>query len=750
MTRFSHPRKIADKSIDDNLQEAIKMTLAIESKAVCKNTQSFNKNRYVATGNIHDYNTLKNKVRKIKENAIENLPRLLNILENSVIKNGGHFYIAKSGEEAGNYIKDICKKHRAKLVVKAKSITSEEIKLNNALEKAGIEVAETDLAEFILQVSGEQPSHIVAPAIHKSRERISELFKEKFKTDLPLESGEDLTKFARDILRQKFLSADIGITGANLIAADNGTLLLVESEGNIRMVTQAPSVHIAIAGIEKIVPSVENIWPFIELLAPSATGQNLTSYTHIITPPIGIPSFSFDGRSKKKREFYLVLVDNGRMAMRDDPIFRETLYCIRCSACMNVCSNFQAVGGHAFGGETYSGGIGGSWEAGIGKIEKAKFSELCTGCARCTTACPVKINIPWLNENLQNRLNNLKINHSIFFVYKGFFHSVLQKKKTILQKQFFANYYFFVRLGSKAPLIFNKIAKVKLLRILLEKTIQVDKRRIFPKLKGYTIQKHNNDLNMEISSPKIKTKVLLYADSFTNFFRPDAGIATLKIFKMIGTDISVSKTKNEGRDSLSQGFLEKTKNRADKTGKYILGFIKNGYDIIVTEPSVLTLFNKDYKHFICEKDFKKIKAKCYEPFDYLAKIIPEYNLDLTEYFDLKLIRAHPPVFYHSHCQQRSIEAEISTVKILKKIGFKVICSTSECCGMAGSFGYKKHFYDISKRVGEDLTTQIKNYKKRFVDGVILTSGVSCHEQITALMHISTLHPMAFLVNFLNI
>ena len=355
------------------------MTLDVQSAAIRHNTQTFNRNRYTAVARIADYDAMKDRARAIKEKAIANLPALLQQLEASVVANGGHFFLAKTAADANRYILDVLQRHQVKLVVKGKSITSEEIRLNHTLEAAGITVAESDLAEFILQVADEQPSHNVAPALHYSRERITALFKRKFDTDLPLDTGEELTRFAREILRQKFIAADAGITGANLIAADSGSLMLVESEGNIRMTTTLPPVHIAIAGIEKVVPSRSDFQSFIELLPASATGQQLTSYVSILRPPLPALPFVAPGKTEQPREFHLVLIDNGRSAMRDDPVLHEALYCIRCSACLNVCANFETVGGHAFGGETYSGGIGGSWEAGTGKLMNARFSELVHG-----------------------------------------------------------------------------------------------------------------------------------------------------------------------------------------------------------------------------------------------------------------------------------------------------------------------------------------------------------------------------------
>lgn len=744
------PREIADKSIEGNLQKAIEMALDVESKAVRQNTQSFNNNRYVATAKINDYAILKNKVRRIKEDSIANLPNLLLQLEKSIKANGGHFFLANTAEEASKYVTNICTKHEAKLVVKAKSITSEEIKLNDYLEAVGIEVAETDLAEFILQVSDEQPSHIVAPAIHRSRERISELFKEKFNTELPLETGEDLTKFARDILREKFLTADVGISGANVISADTGTLLLVESEGNIRMVTQAPSVHIAIAGVEKIIANREDLWYFLELLAPSATGQDLTSYTQVLKPPIKVPPFSFDGKEKKDREFHLVLIDNGRMEMREDSVLKEALYCIRCSACMNVCANFQAVGGHAFGGETYPGGIGGSWEAGTGNLEKSKFSDLCTGCSRCVTECPVKIDIPWLNENLRNRFNKKNNPEALSYIFKGLLPTEEEDKSATLQKQFFSNYNFIAKWGSRFPNVINGISNTGFAKSISEKFLQVDRRRNLPKFNSDTFVKQFSRLNSEIiSSDKAEKKVLLFADVFTNFSRPSAGMATANVFNKIGIKTIISNVGNEGRDSLSQGFLATTKKRASETSEYLVKYINDDYDIIVVEPSILALFRKDYNHFIDEEKFNSLKENSFEPIEYLYHLVKSERIDLGTYFDVDAIQKHPKIFFHSHCQQRSIDVVKPTLDLLREIGFKVDTSSVECCGMAGSFGYKKQYYELSVRVGEDLVDQIEKSKSTNENMVVLASGVSCHEQINDLAKTNTIHPIELLAQYLK-
>ncbi len=526
-----NPRQVANKSDKKALLDAIRMTLSVQSPAVRRNTQTFNRNRYAATALLPDYNELKDRARQIKENAIANLPQLLQQLEASVRANGGHFYMAKTAADADQYIRDVLLRHQAKLVVKGKSITSEETKLNHALEAAGITVAETDLAEFILQVADEQPSHIIAPALHYSRERITALFKRKFNTPLPLDTGEELTVFAREKLRQQFIAADAGISGANLIAADSGSLMLVESEGNIRMTMTLPPLHIALAGIEKVVPSRTDFGTFIELLPRSGTGQPLTSYVSILHPPLKAPPFVAPGKATKPREFHLVLIDNGRSRMREDPVLHEALYCIRCSACMNCCANFETVGGHAFGGETYSGGIGGSWEAGTGTLLNARFSELCTGCSRCVTQCPVRIDIPWLNENLRQRMNFEQPAAAAKSAFGAMTGSAAEDRVAPLQKQFFANYHVMASGATRFPSLSNAVTGLPFVRGLMENVVGLDRRRKLPSFPARTWQQLHRDEHADVQAGAAKSSpdVLMFADVFTNYGSPERGMAAMRV-----------------------------------------------------------------------------------------------------------------------------------------------------------------------------------------------------------------------------
>jgi iron-sulfur cluster protein len=725
-----HPREVANKSSKESLKKAIKLALDVESDAIRLNTQTFNNNKYKSVQKLYDYEQLKDRARQIKEDAIENLPVLINKVIEVVEARGGKVFCANSKSEAVEYIKNICLLHKAKLIVKSKSITSEEIELNTALENAGIEVAETDLAEFILQVSKEQPSHIVAPAIHRSRATISELFKRYFKTDRLLETGEELTEFARDILRQKFLSADIGISGANLIAADEGSILLVESEGNIRLTTQLPAVHIAIAGIEKIIPSKKYFGTFIELLAASGTGQPLTSYTNILEPPIDLPILNLNGREDKQREFHLVLIDNGRMKMRDDKELKETLYCIRCSACMNSCANFQAVGGHAFGGECYTGGIGGAWTIGTsGSLEKGRFAELCTGCSRCIPNCPVRIDIPRLNTIIKSRL-------------------IKEAKTSLLPKYFFGNFSLLGKIASVAPGISNWVSSLPFSRTLMENIVGFDRRRPLPEFAKRTLVRLYNEYRkksfLKTKVRSINTDVILFADVFTNYNNPHVGMAIVRVFEKLGIPIMLSKVYDDGRASQSQGLVELTAKRAVKLASYLEKFVNEGKDIIVAEPSVLASFRNDYKKIINNEQLSaKLAEHTFDPIEYLNALIKNGKLEQILRPD-RFAHSGKQIFYHGHCQMKTIGAGNAAPEFFRRLGFRVNVSTVECCGMAGSFGYKKEYYDLSKNVGRDLIRQIINLDSFDEKTIILASGTSCREQIGDELKNTIYHPVEFL------
>ncbi|MCU1258943.1 MAG: iron-sulfur cluster binding protein [Bryobacterales bacterium] len=341
----------------------------------------------VAEERLPEYQELRSHANALKKHTIEHLDHYLEQLEANVQAHGGQVIWCRDAAEVSDFVLDLAKRRQARLIVKSKSMTTEEIDLNERLEHHGLEAVETDLGEYIIQLRGERPYHIVAPALHLTRYDVADIFQEKL--GIPNETViEKQTMIARSVLREKFLAADIGITGANFLIADSGAVVLVENEGNARLTTTAPKIHIAVAGIEKIIPRAQDLGVFLKLLGRSATGQPLTVYTSFLS------GARREGEIDGPDEFYLVLLDNGRTKLLADPDKRESLYCIRCGACLNICPVYRKIGGHSFPW-IYSGPIGAIITPqflGIQHTPALPFaSSLCGACAE---VCPVKIDIP--------------------------------------------------------------------------------------------------------------------------------------------------------------------------------------------------------------------------------------------------------------------------------------------------------------------------------------------------------------------
>jgi len=338
------------------------------------------------------------RARSIKDDALSRLDEHLETLEASVVRNGGQVHWAEDGEQACQAVLDIIRSHGATRVVKSKSMTTEEIHLNTALEDASIEVVETDLGEYIIQQAGHRPSHIVGPALHLTADDVAEILGKasgKKLSNVPTE----LTAHARGVLRSRFAAAEVGITGANFAVAETGSIVLVSNEGNIRLTTTLPRIHIAVVGMEKVIPRLADVPCFLKVLARAATGQKLSVYTSLITG--ARHQEELDG----PEEFHLVILDNGRSEILGSSL-RESLFCIRCGACLNACPVYRSVGGHAYG-STYTGPIGAVltplYDGLAGNQHLPHASSLCGACQQ---ACPVKIAIPEMLVKLRERLHN--------------------------------------------------------------------------------------------------------------------------------------------------------------------------------------------------------------------------------------------------------------------------------------------------------------------------------------------------------
>jgi L-lactate dehydrogenase complex protein LldF len=346
---------------------------------------------------LPDYQDLREQAHRVKRHTLENLDYYLEQLEANATAHGGHVVWCNNGEEVADFILGLAKQRGASLIVKSKSMTTEEIDLNERLEHHHLDAIETDLGEYILQLAHERPYHIVAPALHKTRHEVAGLFADRLgvQHDVVIENQ---TLTARRVLREKFLAAGIGITGANFLVADSGAVVIVENEGNARLTSSAPPIHIAIAGIEKLIPRAQDLAVFLKLLGRSATGQPLTVYTSFLSGP------RRPGEVDGPGEFHLVLLDNGRTKLLADAAKRESLFCIRCGACLNHCPVYRKIGGHNYPG-TYSGPIGAiitPQYRGVMAHPWLPFAS--TLCGACAEVCPVKIDIPRLLLDLRSEV----------------------------------------------------------------------------------------------------------------------------------------------------------------------------------------------------------------------------------------------------------------------------------------------------------------------------------------------------------
>ncbi len=365
-------RALADVQLQSALSHALPIVIESRRRSV---------------SSIDDWERLRQHARAIKEHTIANLDHYLAQFAAQVEQRGGKVFWAHDAADARRYITGLCIERKLRTVVKGKSMLTEEIGLNEALANANLDPIETDLGEFIVQLAGERPSHINIPAVHKTRREISDLFVKHLDAE-GTDDVAELAAIARRVLRQRFASADVGITGVNFAVAETGTIALVENEGNIRMATTQPKLHVALMSIEKVIPRLSDLEVFLPLLTRSASGQKMCSYVSLLT---GVKQRK---GAEGPNEFHVVILDNGRTRILADEKLRESLYCVRCGACLNNCPVYQRVGGHAYGW-VYPGPIGAVLTPQlIGNDRAAELPFASSLCGECRDVCPLKIDIP--------------------------------------------------------------------------------------------------------------------------------------------------------------------------------------------------------------------------------------------------------------------------------------------------------------------------------------------------------------------
>ena len=713
----------------------IRHIMGVDGENIGKNARNLSDNATDAIAAFDSYEELRAETRRIKEEAIASLPERIEEVTEAIEENGGHVYVAQDAEDANRYIEGVMDEQDAEHLVKSKSMTTEELELNHHLEGAGYEVTETDLGEFVIQVADETPSHLIAPAMHRSPPDIAELFNEYFDLDEPLsEDPHELTEFARERVGERIREADVGLTGANFVVTETGTISIVTNEGNARKTAVTPPTHVAVTGIEKLIPTVSDLRPFLELIARTGTGQEIGAYLTLLTPPVETPSLDFDTGEYGQpddREFHLVLIDNGRMAMREDDQLRETLYCIRCGACSNACANFQSVGGHAFGGETYSGGIGTGWEAGVHGLDSAAdMNDLCTGCSQCVNKCPVKIDIPWINTVVRDRLNRSNESESFDFLVDGLTPDA-EPEGLDIQKRLFGNIETFAKLGSIAPMLSNAAIESSAVQRLLDRFVGIDSRRSLPTLADETLVEWA--AGRRRANPDSDREAVLYPDLYTNYFSPERGKAAVRVLEALGVAVRVPAVPESGRAPLSQGMIDTADEKASAVYAALAEHLDADRDIVVVEPSDLAMFRTEYERLLPERSYSRLSDGSYELFEYVYGLL-ENGAEI----DALPTAVSEEITYHSHCQQRTLGLDAYTTEVLDRAGYDVSTTDIECCGMAGSFGYKSEYYELSMDVGSRLDEQLPD------SGPVVASGTSCGEQIAALTADDAPHPIQLL------
>jgi len=612
----------------------------------------------------YDFEALRREIVRVKGGAALNLEELAQRFRERAEAAGARVFIARSPEEARAYVLGIARQRGVKSVVKSKSMATEEIHLNRALEEAGVAVQETDLGEWIIQLAGQRPSHMVMPAIHLTKEEVADIFSktvdERLAADIPR-----LVGFARQALRERFLAADMGITGANIAVAESGSLVIVTNEGNARLVSTLPPVQVAVVGFEKLIERFEDVAPILTALPKSATGQLLTSYVSILTGPVP----NTDGTPK---ELHIVLMDNHREDMAADPRFREALQCIRCASCLNVCPVFRLVGGHVFG-RTYTGGIGAILTAWFDALRASdEIQALCIQCGSCKEVCPGGIDIPGLILELRRRV-------------------AAETKQPMLQKAIFSVvnnrrlFHAMLRTASVAQAPFRKGRFIRHLPFFLA---GLTEGRSLPAIAPRPFR----DLVREVPQPRAaKDRAVLYAGCLIDFAYPEMGLAVVKILNRASLEVVFPEGQTCcGAPARYAGAFEVAAENARDNVAALLD--ADARWVVSACPTCTVALKEEFAAVLrAEGDSagavgaERLAARVIDFSTLVQQLVAEGRLALPA------AGLPGPVTYHDSCHlKRTLRAERAPRALLARAGVEVkeMFESDVCCGMGGSYSMK--------------------------------------------------------------
>jgi iron-sulfur cluster protein len=647
----------------------------------------------------------RHEVRAAKERCLDQQEELLARFVDNARKRGAHVYLAPTGRDAIDYVMRLAVERNAKLIAKSKSLTTEEIELNRPLEEAGLRVVETDLGELIIQLVHEKPYHLVFPSVHKTAKDVAEIFTKEIGRPVPNDIDE-IMKVVRAYLRPIFLNAQIGLTGANVGIAETGGIVIETNEGNARLVSSIGDCHICVMGREKIVDTIDDAMLMVLAHPVSATGQCPTTYVTWMhgRAPLG------EGAGRP-RESHIVILDNGRTAMRDDPILREALHCIRCGACMNICPTYGVVGGHTFG-HIYPGPIGIPWTAAVHGVDKAAhFAPLCISCGLCKEICPAEIDMPFMIAEIKQR---------------GREHRPPTKaERTMMAADRFA------ALGSLLAPIANPLLSNGPFRALLEKITGLDRRRTMPKFNRRPyIRRHR--ARPAANAAAATRRVALFVDVYANYNAPELAEKAVHLLERAGCEVLVPEQKPSGYPYIAYGDLDAARKIAAYNAARFAPFAREGCTIVALEPTAIYTLTNSYPRLLPEShDAAEVARHSREFFDCLIEweTAPAARPLEGRRFGV-----------HCSCHQRPLGSAKSAVAWLERRGAAVQrIETGTCCGMGGTFGMKEGLlgFDLAQAVGEPLFTAFKNSG---VEAIVTESSV-CRLHLQQGTGLRVIHPL---------